>query len=100
MPTNQTYTEQSSHSLTVPEKSNSITLLYPNSSLVGRQGVWDLPFLNCRKFSYDRFEQIKKKYNLIESRPPLRQSFIDEIDEARKIDNLGGKVRPVHPSEF
>jgi RHS repeat-associated protein len=70
------------------------------SSLVGRQGVWDLPFLNCRKFSYDRFEQIKKKYNLIESRPPLRQSFIDEIDEARKIHNWGGKVRPVHPSEF
>jgi predicted aspartyl protease len=32
MPTNQTYTEQSFHSLTVPEKSNSIALLYPNSS--------------------------------------------------------------------
>ena len=64
-------------------------------SLEGREAVYDLPLLNCRKFSHDRFEQIKKKFNLTESRRPLRQSFIDEINRARATPNWGGKTRPV-----
>jgi RHS repeat-associated protein len=37
--------------------------------LLNREAVYELTTLNCRKFSYDRFEQIKKRYNLTEISP-------------------------------
>jgi RHS repeat-associated protein len=69
------------------------------SSLVGREAVYDLPFLNCRKFSYDRFEQIKNKYSLIESSPPLRKSFVDEINKIRATTTIPTRMRRFRPVE-
>jgi RHS repeat-associated protein len=53
-------------------------------NLVNQRATYFLPTSNCRKFSWDIFNDVKKTYGLTESRPPSKQSFLDRLPMMRK----------------
>jgi RHS repeat-associated protein len=51
-------------------KQQDVKIYSALTRLLGKTASYSLPINNCRKFSFDAFEEIKKEFKLIESVPP------------------------------